>query len=96
MLKQNKKYFIGIKNGKIKHFKFPYSWLHEETYRDLGYNYNNVIETGIIQDNRCLILECKDTIHRTKSHKRELNNTQLKARQVESIYKYKAYSLDGD
>jgi len=94
-----KKYIITYKYGKIKHFKFPGSWHHFNFARDNGFDYYaNVLETGIILDKRCSILECKNKNHFNKRlEKTHISSGYLKGRELETMLSYKVEGLrNGD
>ena len=95
---RERKYFIGYKHGKIKHFTFPYSLHHFNFAYDNGYKTADVIETGLIQDNRIIILSCVNQKHlQRRDYLRQIPINTLKAREVESRYSYAYAGLrEGD
>jgi len=95
-----KKFIIYKKNNKIKHLK-GYQF-HEFMARDNGIDYfGQVIETGILQDKRAVIVECRDKKHLARIKDKLFGNTcierDLKARECESRYLYQIKGLkNGD
>ena len=95
-----KKYIIYKKYGKLKHLK-GYQF-HEYMARDNNIDYfSQVIETGILQDKRAIIIECRDIKHLARVKGKLFDNTyierDLKARECESRYLYQSKGLkEGD
>jgi hypothetical protein len=89
--------FIIVKDRQSNKLKHYFSdWLcHDTIARDNNYDYREVIEAGMIIDNKIIILDCIDKKHKDKHYKNVFDNriefySQLwiKARQVESSYLY--------
>jgi hypothetical protein len=93
-----KKFVIVRREGKLKHLKGYDS--HENIANDRGYSYyNDVIETGIIDNGNIFFVECRDKKHIVKrQYQKELFDSSLiRARATESYYKYNIYSIkEGD
>jgi hypothetical protein len=86
---RERKYIVGIKDGRLRHLTFPYSLHHYSFAYDNGYKSKDVIETGLIVDNRVMILECRDSKHsERRSHLRQLSPIDLKAREAQTRYAY--------
>ena len=95
MIKE-RKYIIGLKYGKLKHYTFPYCYHHYSFAYDNGIKLKDVIETGLIVDKRIVIIECISQKHLQKrDYLKQINNNILQARQVESLYSY-GYIREGD
>lgn len=89
---KEKKYIIAFKYGRIKHFIFPYCQHHAFFARDNGldiWNKSEVIETGILQEGKAIILTCSNEEHKKKRDYIQLNHRQLKAREAQSLYCYR-------
>lgn len=86
------KFIIAKKQGKLKRFKS--SWLYHSTIaRDNNIDYwGEVIESGIIQDSKIILVTCKDKKHiikaENKSIANKLNREYAKAREVNTLYDY--------
>jgi hypothetical protein len=96
------KFIIAIKQGKLKHFKSEWE-NHDDIARHNNIDtWDEVIETGIIQEGQILLLDCKQQKH---WHKRQSRDDLLwesswrmsKAREAESLYSYRYAGLrEGD
>jgi hypothetical protein len=86
------KFIIAKKNGRLLRFKSI--WLYHTTIaRDNNIDYyNEVIESGIIQDNKIILVTCKDKKHiikaENKSIANKLNRDYLKIREASTRYDY--------
>jgi hypothetical protein len=84
------KYIIVKKEGKLKHYKSDI-YSHNDIASDNGIIYfNDIIEKGLIIDNKPLILECSIVSHNKKHYydKLSFDPSILRARQLESSYIY--------
>jgi len=92
------KFIIAKRYGHLIHLK-GYN-RHFDIARDNHLNYyTQVIETGIIQDKRLLIIECRIPLHLAKSKNKSIedniNRNFLKGREAQALYDY-GYIKNGD
>jgi hypothetical protein len=91
------KYIIAKKEGKLKHYKSNI-YSHNDIASENGIIYfNDIIERGLIIDNKPLILECSIESHNKKHYydKLAFDTSILRARQSESLYAY-SFNREGD
>jgi hypothetical protein len=91
-MRNEQKYIITKKNGKVAHFKFPSSWHHLTFARDNGFDFfSEVLETGLLIDGKAVIIECRDKKHMTRRMaKTFLSEGYMKGRELESMLMYKS------
>lgn len=89
-VKLEKKYIITYKSGRVKHFTFPSSYMHEFFARDNGYDYcTQVIESGVLIEGKPFIITCKNKAHaQRRDYMQRLSAQTLKAREVQTRYTY--------
>jgi len=85
------KFIIAKKNGKLIRLKGY--WYHDTLCRDNGIDYfNQVIETGIIQEGKIIIVECREPKHLARVKDKlilsQCNRQYWKARERATIYDY--------
>lgn len=90
--------YIITKN--LKHYKSE-AGNHCDIISDNKIALEDVIETGIIIDNRVMILDCYNVNHQIKAEKIRnkmlIQDLQLlRARAVETQYKYNSFMREGD
>jgi len=85
-----KKFIIVKQYNRIKHFIFPSCHFHDNFARDNGFNYSDVLETGLLRNGRVVIVECRDRRHAPRvEHKSLFSDIELRAREAESLYSFR-------
>jgi len=86
------KFIIAYKKGKLYHRKSDNPFIfHLGLARDNNFDYySEIIESGIIEDNNIVIVECKRKAHLLRHKQKEINNylNLTKAREAQTVSAY--------